>query len=282
VLLSLENGPTFCLQEGPKDGPTLLLIHGATVPSWEFDRLVPHLHQVGWQTIRVDLYGHGQSARPLLDYTVSLLSGQVCEALEHLNRPPRVAVLGHSLGAVVGADLVRKHPEIFTHLILVAPMLDFVSGHPWARLLSIPVLGEGMMKLLVMPLLRRRRRQRYTAIGVEEFILRFEKQIALPGFDQALLSLFRCRTLADQEAIYAECGRRSAQTPKLLVWGDRDHVVSREHLERIRSVLGPHECVVMSGLEHNLFITHPQEVATHLLSFLAQELPTTHSPGSLS
>ena len=43
--LPLKQGATFSLLEGPETGRLLLMIHGATVPHWEFDRLVPHLHK---------------------------------------------------------------------------------------------------------------------------------------------------------------------------------------------------------------------------------------------
>ncbi len=59
-------------------------------------------------------------------------------------------------------------------------------------------VGEWMMSKVVISQLRKRRQRRYSAIGVESFIPRFEEQLAYPGFDGALLSMFRCGTLADQ------------------------------------------------------------------------------------
>ena len=35
--LLLKQGATFSLLEGPETGQLLLMIHGATVPHWEFD-----------------------------------------------------------------------------------------------------------------------------------------------------------------------------------------------------------------------------------------------------
>ena len=75
--LPLKQGTTFSLLEGPETGRVLLMIHGATVPHWEFDQLVPHLHKANWQTLRMDLYGHGRSARPERGYTISLFTEQI-------------------------------------------------------------------------------------------------------------------------------------------------------------------------------------------------------------
>lgn len=45
--LRMGAGLTHLVDEGEKDRPTILLIHGATVPHWEFDHLVAHLRQAG-------------------------------------------------------------------------------------------------------------------------------------------------------------------------------------------------------------------------------------------
>ncbi|MDG2198631.1 MAG: alpha/beta fold hydrolase [SAR324 cluster bacterium] len=107
------------------------MIHGATVPHWEFDRLVPHLHKANWQTLRMDLYGHGRSAHTERDYTISLFTEQIWEALSYLRTKTGISVLGHSLGAVIAVNLVQQHPEFFRHLVLVAPRLDFTSKQWW-------------------------------------------------------------------------------------------------------------------------------------------------------
>ncbi|MEQ8660979.1 MAG: alpha/beta hydrolase, partial [Gammaproteobacteria bacterium] len=52
---ALSDGHCHYADEGPRDGRVVLLIHGATVPGWEFDRLVPYLHAAGLRTLRADL-----------------------------------------------------------------------------------------------------------------------------------------------------------------------------------------------------------------------------------
>ena len=276
--LPLKQGATFSLLEGPETGRLLLMIHGATVPHWEFDQLVPHLHKANWQTLRMDLYGHGRSARPERDYTISLFTEQIWEALSYLRTKTGISVLGHSLGAVIAVNLVQQHPEFFRHLLLVAPMLDFISKQWWSRLLQVPGLGEWMMRKVVITQLRKRRQRRYSAIGVESFIPRFEEQLAYPGFDRSLLSMFRCGTLADQGMVYRNCGSLAKDVAKFLLWGEEDHVVSRQDIEKICALIGPHQMEIMPGTEHNLFITHPEQVAAKLLSFL-EGTPTMSQTG---
>ena len=90
--------------------------------------------------------------------------------------------------------------------------------------------------------------------------------------------MFRCGTLADQGMVYRNCGSLTKDVAKLLLWGEKDHVVSRQDVEKICALIGPHQMEVMPGTEHNLFITHPEQVAAKLLSFL-EGTPTMSQTG---
>ncbi len=57
--IELSEGRTYRRREGATDGVPLVPVHGATVPSWEFDCVAPPLLRAGFQTLRFDLYGHG-------------------------------------------------------------------------------------------------------------------------------------------------------------------------------------------------------------------------------
>src|SRR5262245_51336182 len=78
----LGGGVTHFRLEGPQTGVPLVLVHGATVPLWEFDRLAPELHAAGFRTLRFDLFGHGLSDRPACDYTLELFAKQTLELVE--------------------------------------------------------------------------------------------------------------------------------------------------------------------------------------------------------
>ncbi len=45
--LPLRGGLTHVIEEGQDDQAAILLVHGATVPAWEFDRLIPHFRAAG-------------------------------------------------------------------------------------------------------------------------------------------------------------------------------------------------------------------------------------------
>ncbi|NKC17197.1 MAG: alpha/beta fold hydrolase [Gammaproteobacteria bacterium] len=275
--LQLSRGATHVCWDSPPEGadsgPLVLLVHGATVPSWQFERLVPELTKAGFRTLRMNLYGHGDSSKPRGPLPIEVLIEQVEEVLEAVSIDESLSALGHSLGAAVLAGAASNHPHRFDKIMLVAPMLDYMALNPATRMLRVPLLGELITHLYTVPMLVRRRRRRYGAIGCHDLAERFVRQTRIPGFGRALLSLFRSGALSDQSRQY----RKLAGTPIVvrLVWGSGDTIVCAEHVERVKALLGDAiGCDVFADLEHNLLMSHPREVTPVLVRFLS---PAGHS-----
>ena len=260
--LRLTEGLTHWRREGPADGEPIVLVHGATVPSWEFDPLVPRLLGAGFQTLRFDLYGHGSSDRPRGDYSFERFVRQVTEVIEASNFPRPALLLGHSFGAALVAAVAAARPEWVSRLVLVAPMLDFSSSTGWTTLFRCPGIGELAMQFIAMPALIRRRRLRYERIGQPHLTARFIEQVGYAGFARGLLSMFRTGALGDQGAHYAAL--QGMQRQVLVITGEYDAIIPPEHVARVRSLLPRHQHVSLPA-EHNLLLTHPDEVADALL-----------------
>src|SRR5262245_57476194 len=107
--IGLSDGRTFFRREGPLGGVPIVLVHGATVPAWEFDCLVPRLLHAGFQTLRFDLYGHGLSDRPRGEYVFESFVRQLAEMIEAAQFPRPAVLLGHSFGAAVVATVAARH-----------------------------------------------------------------------------------------------------------------------------------------------------------------------------
>ena len=178
------------------------MLHGATVPGWEFDRLVPYLHKTGFQTICPDLYGHGYSARPKKTLDHDFFVQQVLEFIAGLPVRKPLHILGHSLGAAIATRVTLALPDDIDNVVLLAPLLNFLAVNKSAKALAIPLLGEVLMPTYVMPALVRRRTERYQTIGDGRFVEKFKDQLRVPGFGGALLSMIRSGALGDQSHIY--------------------------------------------------------------------------------
>jgi len=262
--LRLSDGLTHWRREGPPDGVPLVLVHGATVPSWEFDFLVPPLLRAGFQILRFDLYGHGASDRPPFDYSFERFVRQVTEIIESSDFPRPTMLLGHSFGAALVSAVAATRPEWVSRLVLVAPMLDFNSTSGWTPLLRYPGIGEFTMHFFGMPALIRRRRRRYALIGQSHLTDRFIEQVAYRGFSRGLLSMIRTGALGDQSARYAALGALNHEV--LVVTGDRDGIIPADHVAKVRSLLPRHRHFSLEA-EHNLLLTHPEQVVKALVEW---------------
>lgn len=246
-----------------------MMIHGATVPGWEFDRLAPLLHQAGMRTLIPDLYGHGFSARPRVRYDYDLFTRQMIELLQALSIEQPVDVFGHSMGAAVGACLASRHPQAIDRLVLAAPLVDFTGIMTSARLLALPAIGEMLMPIYIKPMLIRRRRKRYRNIEDGRWVGMFINQLKIPGFGYMMLSLLRCGTLGDQRARYIELNRQPHDL--LVLRGDEDSIMPRYQLEQLHELLPRARFVEIADAPHAFVITNPEKLAPHITDFLTQD-----------
>jgi pimeloyl-ACP methyl ester carboxylesterase len=260
--LQLSAGLTHFVDEGQEERETIVLVHGATVPHWEFDRLVPHLRAAGSRIVRFDLFGHGLSDRPAVEYDFDLFLGQALEVLDALRATPPLTILGHSFGAAIAAAIANERPAIVERLVLVAPLLDFMAGALWPRAFALPGIGSPLMRWIGLPALERRRKRRYAAIGAEHLTPRFVAQARASGYAEALASMFANRTLGDQSERYRRL--RSGEREIVVVAGDADRVIPLRDVARVRALLPHHSYLEIADAEHNLLLTHPEFVAAAL------------------
>ncbi|WP_191094363.1 alpha/beta fold hydrolase [Nocardia colli] len=143
-------------QDGPADGPVLVLIHGLAGSTHWWDRLVPLLTD-SYRVIRLDLLGHGSSAKPGGDgYSIAAQSNRVAGVLEQLGIRQAV-VVGHSTGGAVATSLAEQRPDLVRALALIdtGPSIgDDISETPASRLLTTPIVGEALWQLRTDGLLR--------------------------------------------------------------------------------------------------------------------------------
>ncbi|TYB57718.1 alpha/beta fold hydrolase [Microbispora tritici] len=116
--LSLDDGDIHVCQDGPRDAPALLLIHGSASSARSWDSLVPLLtgsHRV----IRIDLLGHGRSAKPAgPSYATPDQGRRAGVALDRLG-VERAIVVGHSSGGAVATALAERRPDLVIALVLI-------------------------------------------------------------------------------------------------------------------------------------------------------------------
>lgn len=264
--VTLSLGDCYYRVAGPEQGKPMLLIHGATVPGWEYDRLTPLLNEAGFRTYAPDLYGHGKSDRPRVPYDVELFVEQMEEFLRCVIGEHVVTVIGHSLGAAIAAKLGAQSPGRIENLVLAAPLVDFTATTPAIKLLKLPLLGEALIPMLVKPMLKHRRSFRYCDIEDGRWVDYFYEQLSIPGFGRALLSMVRRDTLGDQRSAYQQL--QSLEHPVQVLRGTEDSIMTEDQLAWLQTAMPRATYHQVEDTPHAFIITHPERVAAPILSFL--------------
>ena len=148
------------------EGRGVLLVHGFTGSPYELHLLAAHLHAIGYSCLVPRLAGHHQSLATLAATGWADWLGSAEAALHELHRqlaaraetPPRIAVVGLSMGGLLTFDLARrypadaagqKQPEIVAISTLATPLflhprneraIRKLARLPGLRSLSVPKL----------------------------------------------------------------------------------------------------------------------------------------------
>lgn len=141
------------IDEGPRDAPVILLIHGAS--SNLRDVIGPARGALSgrYRLIAVDRPGHGWSERGTGHDTPDAQARLIGAFLDRLG-VERAVVQGHSFGASVAAALAVERPDLVAGLLLLSP-----ATHPWPsgrtnwynHFSTVPVLGWLFTRTLTLP-----------------------------------------------------------------------------------------------------------------------------------
>lgn len=120
------------LDEGDRDHPAVLLIHGFASHSeanWVAPGWVRFLVEQGYRVISFDNRGHGQSEKlyDLEAYGAPLMAEDARRLLDHLNIQTTF-VIGYSMGARIAAFLSIAHPGRVRGVVFVGLGFNMVRG----------------------------------------------------------------------------------------------------------------------------------------------------------
>jgi pimeloyl-ACP methyl ester carboxylesterase len=117
--VKVEGVGIFYREAGPKDAPTIVLLHGFPSSSREFDTLIPLL-ATRYHVVAPDFPSFGQSDTPsptTYSYTFDHLAQTTNALLEQL-KIGRYTLYLHDYGAPVGYRIILAHPDRLQALIV--------------------------------------------------------------------------------------------------------------------------------------------------------------------
>jgi len=121
------------LDEGPKNGEVIFLLHGEPAWSYLFRKMIPTLTEAGYRVIAPDMVGFGKSDKYISidDYSHQMHVDKMTQLITKLDLN-NVTAHVHDWGGLVGLRVIAEEPDRFSRIIasntsLIAPGRGFLK-----------------------------------------------------------------------------------------------------------------------------------------------------------
>lgn len=255
-------------------GMPVLLIHGVGMSAAIWQPQIA-LMRDRFDLVAIDMLGHGASPLPPEEANLSDFADQAIRLIDHLGLD-RVAVVGHSMGALVAQEIALRSPSRVNAIVC----LNAVFRRPPDLALAV--------------------RERAAALGghgdphaIAATIARWFGEPVPPELAGAATTARTSLESVDAEG-YARTYRlfASADTahvdrlaglpvPALFMTGSQDRNSTPAMSAAMARLAPAGQCLVLSGEKHMMPIASPQEVTQHITAFLDKaEASTSSAAGS--
>lgn len=244
----------------------MILIHGWSGSSADWQPAVAPLNAAGWRTLALDCPGHGDSDPPgdRRAYTMAALADLHRHVVRSLGLAPAV-VVGISMGGAIAEEYAIRHPDDLTGLVLVGSAGgDWVDEEAEAEIAEAEPIAfsEGMEALWEV------RQQR---LNPEEFTklppdVRDERRrkfarTSPEGYVYTLYGLLEKRnTVADLARL---------RKPTLIIHGERETDSIAKAARRAHAAIPGSRYIVVAEAGHSALSDNPAGFNRALIGFLA-------------
>ncbi|MEM0928969.1 MAG: alpha/beta hydrolase [Pseudomonadota bacterium] len=248
--------------EGPRDAPVLLMLHGFTFSLETWDQVADELvsdHRI----VRYDLLGHGLTGPdPQMRYAPKERAAFLGEVIDAMGLDDPV-VLGNSLGGLVAWRLAAEAPSKVGGLVLVSPgafPFNGVGDEPAPVPATVSFVLRNPNRLTVKATFDNVYGQ--AAEPMEE---RVQTTLAMMrGNGDAYVASLEEFTLPNPEADLAK-----VQAPTLIIWGAEDSLISPQDGPRMEALIPSAELFTYADVGHVAQEEMPERLARDIRAFLA-------------
>jgi len=119
------------VDEGPRNGPTVLLLHGEPTWSYLYRKMIPLLAKAGLRAIAPDLIGFGRSDKPAkMDvHTYAFHVDAMSRLVTNLDLR-EATFFGQDWGGLIGLRVVAENQERFAAVVVSNTALPVGTGKP--------------------------------------------------------------------------------------------------------------------------------------------------------
>jgi pimeloyl-ACP methyl ester carboxylesterase len=254
-------------------GPAILLIHGIAGSSNAWRDVMPVLAR-RYTVIAPDLIGHGQSAKPIGDYSLGAYASGLRDLLRVLDLS-RATVVGQSFGGGVAMQLAYQHPDLCERLVLVdsGGLGREVS---WLlRFMTLPA-SEYLMPVLFPAIVRERgnelsrmlhrRGVRMARVGeMWRSYASLTETVNRQSFIRTLRSVIDPggQTVSAMDRLYL-----AGEIPTMIVWGDCDSIIPVSHAYAAHQAIPGSRLEIIEGSGHFPHVEAPERFLEVLIDFL--------------
>jgi pimeloyl-ACP methyl ester carboxylesterase len=246
------NGISLFYAEVGRGSPVVVL-HGGLANSDYLGNQVRALarhHRV----IVVDSRGHGRSTRDDRPFGYDLMTDDVVALLDTL-KIHEADIMGWSDGAIIGLDMAMRHPDRVGRIFAFGANTQ-TSG-----------LKDGVEQDPVFAGYMARARQEYAHLSpTPDQYDAFQNQIGKMWAD---------------EPNWTDAQLRSIRSPVLIVDGDHDEGIKREHTEYIAATIPGAGLLILPNVSHFAFLQDPAMFNAALLHFLGDQYRSGAAPSRI-
>lgn len=263
--VDLGEGLTVHLRdEGPKDAPAIILLHGSNADLHTWEPWTENL-KADYRVIRFDQVGHGLTGPdPKDDYSRD-------NYVEHIRRVAdklgveRFFLGGNSMGGKHALAFAVKYPDRLEGLVLVdasgMPMLSsesIASGEPKEdrpkrggnigfKIAGMPGINRIVEQVTPRSLIEQSLRQSVSveSIVTEPMIDRYWELLRYPGNRRATLQRFAIPYDGLERADIA-----AISVPALIIWGEEDQLIPVAAARYLDEVMAETSLAIYSGIGH--------------------------------
>lgn len=256
------------------EGPVLVLLHGMASSSATWRHVMPLLAR-DFTVVAPDMLGHGESAKPRVDYSLGAHAACVRDLMIALGHE-RATIVGHSWGGGVAMQFAYQFPERCGRLVLVSSGGLGAEVNAILRALSIPG-ADYALPIGCRPLFRdagekiggllARVGKQPGAEGIE--IWRSYASLADPDTRRAFLLTLRSvvdhigQRVSARDRLYL-----TSQMPTLILWGDRDPIIPPQHGLDAHAAMPASRLEVFPGVGHYPHCGDPARFVRVLRAFV--------------